>query len=104
MKRIRVVLVASVVGMTLVAYALPAAAQGLGPSVFCKGGTFDECTDSYYLISSEEFFDCEGIVGDVASCTNQRTAETSPYCVFIGYEPGEDRDVYLCGPAPEYSQ
>jgi hypothetical protein len=104
MKGIRLVLIASVIVMTLVASALPAAAQGFGPSIFCNGGTFEECTDNYYLSSSEEFFGCEGTVGDIASCTNQRTAETSLYCVFMGHEPSEDRDVYLCGPAPEYSE
>jgi hypothetical protein len=87
-----------------VASALPAAAQGFGPSIFCNDGTFEGCTETYYLTSSEEFFGCEGTVDDIASCTNQTTAETSPYCVFMGYEPSEDRDVYLCGPAPEDSE
>jgi hypothetical protein len=103
MKRTRLVLFASVVTTTLiVALALPAAAQGFGPSVFCNGGTFDGCTDGYRPGSSEESFGCEGTVGDVAGCTKQSTTETFPYCVFVGHEPSEDRDVYLCGPEPEY--
>ncbi len=84
----------------LIASALPAAAQGLGPSIFCDAGTFSECTDSLRLDSSRASFACEAAVRDAASCTNERTAETFPYCVLLGHEPGADRDVYLCGPDP----
>ena len=85
----------------LIASALPAAAQGFGPSIFCDGGTFNGCTDGFRLDSSRASFTCEAAARDVASCTNERTAETFPYCVLLGHEPNEDRDVYLCGPKPE---
>ena len=78
----------------------PAAAQGFGPMVFCDGGTFNDCTENVHLGSSQEPFSCGGTVRDVSGCTDQRTGEASPYCVFIGHEPTEDRDIYLCGPAP----
>ncbi len=104
MKHARSVPFASVIATALmVVSALPAAAQGFEPSIFCDGGTFDGCTNSYYLGASEEAFGCEGTIGDVAYCTKHRTAETFPYCVFVGHEPSEDRDVYLCGPEPEHS-
>lgn len=102
MKRTRLVLFATAIATTLMAVStLPAAAQGFGPSVFCNGRTFDGCTDSYHPSYSEESFSYEGTIGDVAGCTKQRTAEAFPYCVFVGHEPSEARDVYLCGPEPE---
>lgn len=90
--------VAVVVAAMLVASALPAAAQGFGPTVLCKEGTFDECTDNIYLGEAKVFFSCEGTIGEVASCANQ--GETFSYCVFVGHEPTEARDLYLCGPSP----
>lgn len=92
--------VVAVVAAMLVASALPAAAQGFGPTVFCKEGTFDECTDNVHLGLSEGFFSCEGTIREAAGCTNQGTAEIFSYCVFAGHEPTEARDLYLCGPSP----
>lgn len=92
--------VAVVVAAMLVASALPAAAQGFGPTVFCKEGTFDGCTDNVRLDLSEGFFSCEGTIREAASCANQGTAETFSYCPFVGHEPTEARDIYLCGPPP----
>lgn len=101
LRRIGLVLTIAVVMVAmLMVTALPAAAQGFGPSVACDAGTFNGCTDSVFPGSSKESFTCEGKVGDTASCTNQRTSKTSPYCVFLGHEPSEDRDLYLCGPEP----
>ena len=94
------VLISVVTVAMLIATALPATAQGLGPAIACDAGTFNNCTDSVSLSSSKESFACEGKVRDTASCTNQRTSETSHYCVFMGHEPTEDRDMYLCGPEP----
>ena len=101
MKRIRLVLtISGVVVAMLMATALPAAAQGFGPSVACDAGSFSNCTDSAFLNLSKESFTCEGSVRGTAGCTNQRTSEVSPYCVFLGHEPTQDRDLYLCGPQP----
>jgi hypothetical protein len=100
LRRIRLVLTISLIVVVLITTALPAAAQGLGPAVFCDEGTFERCTESARLNSSQESFICEGLGRDAASCTNRRTGETSPYCVFMGHESSEGRDAYLCGPRP----
>ena len=84
----------------VVTTALPTAAQGFGPSVSCDAGTLEKCTEGALLDSSKESFACEGKTRDAISCTNRKTSETSPYWVYMGYEPREDRDLYLCGPEP----
>src|SRR5215212_2343409 len=48
-----------------------------------------------FLDSSKESFACKGKTRDAISCTNWRTSEASPYCVYMGNEPSEDRDLYL---------
>jgi hypothetical protein len=102
LRRVRLILGLSVAMAAMVATtALPTAAQGFGPSVSCNAGTLEECTESAFLDSSKESFACEGKTRDAAiSCTNRRAAETFPYCVYMGHEPSEDRDLYLCGPEP----
>jgi hypothetical protein len=84
----------------LIACALPAAAQGFGPVLYCDAGRLANCTNAIDVVSSEDAFSCEGKAGDVASCTNRRTGGVSSYCVFLGRVSGTDRDSYLCGPAP----
>lgn len=105
MRRVRLILGLSVVMAAMVIItALPTAAQSaaqdFGPSVSCNAGTLEKCTESAFLDSSKESFTCEGKTRDAISCTNRRTSETSPYCVYIGHEPSKDRDLYLCGPEP----
>ena len=101
LRRTRLVLAISIaMAVTSIALALPVGAQGLGPSVACDAGTFDNCTDSAVLGSSKETFACEGSERGTATCTNRRSSETYPYCVFLGHEPAEGRDMYLCGPDP----
>ena len=48
-----------------------------------------------FLDSSKESFACIDKTRDAFSCTNWRTSEASPYCVYMGNEPSEDRDLYL---------
>jgi hypothetical protein len=101
LRRVRLILGLSVVmAAMVVTTALPTAAQGFGPSVSCNAGTLEKCTESAFLGSSRETFDCKGKTRDVISCTNRRTSETSPYCVCTGHEPREARDLYLCRPEP----
>ena len=97
---LRVLLVALALLLVLAASALPAAAHGGGPLFYCDAGTLNNCTDTSDPALSGDFFECEGTVGDVASCTSQKTGELSPYCVFLGHVSGTDRDSYLCGPEP----
>jgi hypothetical protein len=89
-----------VMSMVLAAFALPAAAQSFGPVLYCDAGTLQNCTDTTDATTAGDAFGCEGTVGDTASCTNQRSGEVSPYCVFMGHVSGTNRDSYLCGPAP----
>ena len=84
---------------TLIASALPAAAQEFGSLVARDAGTFDSCMDGAFPDSSKESFACEGKARGTAGCTNQRTSEVSPRCVYSGHEPATDRDTYLCAPA-----
>jgi hypothetical protein len=95
----RMFFVALVMPLVLVAFALPAAAHGFGPVLYCDAGTLSNCTDTIDVASAQDTFGCEGEAGDAASCTNRRTGEASPYCVFQGHVSGTERDSYLCGPA-----
>jgi hypothetical protein len=101
---IRVLLVMLALPLVLALSALPAAAHGFGPVFYCDAGTLNNCTDTVDVASAEDTFSCEGTAGDSASCTNQRTGEASPYCVFEGRVSGTERDSYLCGPAPGQQQ
>jgi len=96
----KVVFVALVISLVLVAFALPVAAHGFGPVFYCDVGTLSNCTDTIDVASAEDAFSCEGTAGEEASCTNRRTGEASTYCVFEGRVSGTERDSYLCGPAP----
>ena len=102
-RRSVLLLVALAVVLVLAALALPAAAHGLGPAFFCDAGTLSNCTDTADPALAEDAFGCEGMPGDVASCTNPGTGESSPYCVFMGEEGSRNRDAYLCGSAPDFS-
>jgi hypothetical protein len=93
-----------VMSVVLAALALPAAAQGFGPVLYCDAGTLQNCTDTTDAATAQDAFGCEGTAGDVASCTNRRSGEASPYCAFMGHVSGTDRDSYLCGPAPGEQQ
>ena len=101
---IRVLLVMLALPLVLALSALPAAAHGFGPVFYCDAGTLNNCTDTVDVASAEDTFSCEGTAGDSASCSNQRTGEASPYCVFEGRVSGTERDSYLCGPAPGEQQ
>jgi hypothetical protein len=103
----RALLGALVLMLILSAYALPAAADDFGPAFFCDAQAFSNCTDTSDPALAEDTFGCEGTVGDVASCTNQITGESAPYCVFMGEDMGEEgstnRDAYLCGAPQDFS-
>jgi hypothetical protein len=103
----RALLGALVLMLILSAYALPAAADDFGPAFFCDAQAFSNCTDTSDPALAEDTFGCEGTVGDVASCTNQITGESAPYCVFMGEDMGEggstNRDAYLCGAPQDFS-
>ena len=101
---IRVLLVMLALPLVLALSALPAAAHGFGPVFYCDAGTLNNCTDTVDVASAEDTFSCEGKAGDTVSCTNRRTGEASPYCVFEGRVSGTERDSYLCGPAPGEQQ
>jgi hypothetical protein len=100
----RMFFAALVVALIMAAFALPVSAHGFGPVFYCDAGTLSNCTDTIDAASAEDTFSCEGEAGDVASCTNRRTGEASPYCVFEGRVSGTERDSYLCGPAPGEQQ
>jgi hypothetical protein len=100
----RMFLAALVMALVMAAFALPVAAHGFGPVFYCDTGTLNNCTDAVDVASAEDTFSCEGTAGDAASCTNRRTGEASPYCVFQGHVSGTERDSYLCGPAPGEQQ
>ena len=89
-----------VMSVVFATFALPAAAHGFGPVLYCDAGTLQNCTDTTDAAIAGDAFSCEGTVGENASCTNQRSGEASPYCVFMGHVSGTNRDSYLCGPAP----
>jgi hypothetical protein len=97
--------VAAVMVLLLAASALPAAAENFGPAFFCDAQAFTNCTDTSNPALAEDTFSCEGAVRDIASCTNQITGESAPYCVFMGEDMAEGvstgRDAYLCGGSPE---
>ena len=93
-----------VMSAVLAAFALPAAAHGFGPVLYCDAGTLQNCTDTTDAGTSQDIFSCDGTAGDAASCTHRRSGETSPYCAFMGHVSGTDRDSYLCGPAPGEQQ
>src|ERR671917_2489691 len=103
----RTLLGALVLMLILAASALPAAAEAFGPAFFCDAQAFSNCTDTSDPALAEDTFSCEGTVGDVASCTNQITGESAPYCVFMGEDMGEggptNRDAYLCGAPQDFS-
>jgi hypothetical protein len=99
----RTLLGALVLMLTLAASALPAAAEAFGPAFFCDAQAFSNCTDTSDPALAEETFSCEGTVRDIASCTNQTTGESAPYCVFMGEEGSTNRDAYLCGPPQDFS-
>jgi hypothetical protein len=103
----RTLLGALVLMLILSAYALPAAADDFGPAFFCDAQAFSNCTDTSDPALAEDTFSCEGTARDVASCTNQTTGESAPYCVFMGEDMGEvdstNRDAYLCGGAEDFS-
>jgi hypothetical protein len=108
MGRIRSVFaVAAVTVAMLAALALPAAADGFGPAFFCDAQAFTDCTDTSAPALAEDTFSCEGAPRDVASCINQVTGESAPYCVFMGEDTGEqgstNRDAYLCGSPQDFS-
>jgi hypothetical protein len=102
--RTRVFSAALVMPLVMVAFALPAAAHGFGPVFYCDLGTLNNCTDTIDVASAEDTFSCQGEAGEATSCTNRRTGEASPYCVFQGHVSGTERDSYLCGPAPAQQQ
>ena len=104
MKIRRIIFAALMIVLVTAALALPAAAHGFGPVFYCDAGTLNNCTDTIDAASAEDTFSCEGKAGDTASCTNRRTDEASPYCVFEGRVSGTERDSYLCGPAPGEQQ
>src|SRR5919205_4148051 len=83
--------------------ALPATADSFGPAFFCDAGTLNNCTDTSNPALAEDTFSCGGTAGSVASCTNQITGESSPYCPFMGEESSKNRDVYMCGPPSDFS-
>lgn len=95
---------ALVAALTIAAFAHPVLAHGFGPVFYCDAGTLSNCTDTIDVASAEDTFSCEGEAGEAASCTNRRTGEASPYCVFEGHVSGTERDSYLCGPAPGEQQ
>jgi hypothetical protein len=103
----RTLLGALVLMLILSVYTLPAAADDFGPAFFCDAQAFTNCTDTSDPALAEDTFSCEGTVGDVASCTNQITGESAPYCVFMGEDMGEggptNRDAYLCGAPQDFS-
>jgi hypothetical protein len=103
----RTLLGALVLMLILSAYALPAAADDFGPAFFCDAQAFSNCTDTSDPTLAEDTFSCEGTARDVASCTNQTTGESAPYCVFMGEDMGEvgstNRDAYLCGGTEDFS-
>jgi hypothetical protein len=103
----RALLGALVLMLILSAYALPAAADDFGPAFFCDAQAFSNCTDTSDPALAEDTFSCEGTARDVASCTNQTTGESAPYCVFMGEDMGEvdstNRDAYLCGGTEDFS-
>ena len=88
----RTLLGALVLMLTLAASALPAAAEAFGPAFFCDAQAFSNCTDTSDPALAEDTFSCEGAVRDIASCTNQTTGESAPYCVFMGEEGSTNRD------------
>jgi hypothetical protein len=100
----RALLVTLALLLTLAVSALPAAADGFGPAFFCDAQAFSNCTDTSNPALAEDVFSCEGTVRDIASCTNQITGESAPYCVFMGEDMAggvsTNRDAYLCG-SPE---
>jgi len=100
----RIFFVALMMALVLAASTLPAAAHGFGPVFYCAAGKLTKCTDTIDVASAQDTFSCEGKVEDDASCTNRRTGEASPYCVFEGRVSGTERDSYLCGPAPVQQQ
>ena len=100
----RMFFVALVMPLVLAAFALPVTAHGFGPVFYCDAGTLNNCTDTIDVATAEDTFNCEGTAGEAASCTNQRTGEALPYCVFQGHVSGTERDSYLCGPAPAQQQ
>jgi hypothetical protein len=100
----RIIFTALVIALIMAAFTIPAAAHGFGPVFYCDAGTLKNCTDTIDAASAEDTFSCEGTAGDTASCTNRKTGEASPYCVFEGRVTGTERDSYLCGPAPGQQQ
>ena len=99
----RVLLVTLALLLTLAVSALPAAAHDFGPAFFCDAQSFSNCTDTSNPTLAEDTFSCEGTVRDIASCRNLLTGESAPYCVFMGEEGSNNRDAYLCGPQPDFS-
>ena len=103
----RTLLGALVLMLILAASALPAAAEAFGPAFFCDAQAFSNCTDTSDPALAEDTFSCEGAVSDIASCTNEITGESAPYCVFMGEDMAEgastNRDAYLCGPPQDFS-
>src|ERR687890_2671143 len=104
MKIRRTIFAALMIVLVTAALALPAAAHGFGPVFYFDAGTLKNCTDTIDVASAEDTFSCEGKTGDIVSCTNQKTGEASPYCVYEGLVSGMERDSYLCGPAPGQQQ
>jgi hypothetical protein len=96
----RIFFAALVIALVMAAFALPAAAHGFGPVFYCDVGTLKNCTDIIDVASAEDTFSCEGKTADIVNCTNQKTGEALPYCVYEGLVSGTERDSYLCGPAP----
>jgi hypothetical protein len=94
----RVILIALALLLALMGSTLPATAHGGGPALYCEEGTLNNCSDTGDVATAQDFFSCEGEAGLFASCTNQTTGETSPYCAFHQNEGGKDH--YLCGAGP----
>lgn len=101
--RRRVLLIALAVVLVLPTSAPPASADSFGPAFFCDAGTLNNCTDTSDPALAEDAFSCEGDARDAVSCTNLGTAERSPYCAFMGEEGDKNRDAYLCGSEPDFS-
>jgi hypothetical protein len=103
----RALLVTLALLLTLAVSALPAAADGFGPAFFCDAQAFSNCTDTSNPALAEDVFSCEGTVRNIASCTNQITGESAPYCVFMGEDMAggvsTNRDAYLCGSPERYT-
>ena len=93
----RMILVALALLLAQTVSTVPAAAHGGGPALYCSAGALNNCTDTGDITTAEDVFRCEGEARVAASCFDQTTGETFPYCPFHHYEASKDEDHYLCG-------